>query len=170
MDQHHRAISVAEERFFGECNTRKGDEIMLSCFLSPLTWMIVPVVVLFTKWDALVSQAFQPEDLLLPLEDQLMRQRKHAEEKFNKRNVWGDLCKMEYPPKAYVKLESLYIVCFHFYSILFIILPDMDTSDRGCNILLEQTAAALNDQSLQMLLITTQEMNIMLCIEYAVRQ
>ena len=131
--------------------------------------MIVPVVVLFTKWDALVSQAFQPEDLLLPLEDQLMRQRKHAEERFSKRNVWGDLCKMKFPPKGFVKLEGLYIVCFHISSIISIILPDMDTSDRGCNILLEQTAAALNDQSLQILLITAQEMNIMLCIEYAVR-
>ena len=33
MDQHHRAISVAEERFFSECNTRTGDEfifVMLS--------------------------------------------------------------------------------------------------------------------------------------------
>ena len=126
--------------------------------------MIVSVVVLFTKWDAPVSQAFQPEDLLLPLEDQLMRQRKHAE-KFSKRNVWGDLCKMNFPPKEYVQLESLYILCFHFYFILFIISPDMDTSDRGYNILLEQTATALNDQSLQMLLITAQEMNIMLCID-----
>ena len=27
MDQHHRAVSVAEEKFFGECNTRKGGEL-----------------------------------------------------------------------------------------------------------------------------------------------
>ena len=131
--------------------------------------MIVPVVVLFTKWDVLVPLAFQREDLLLPLEDRLMRQRKHAEERFSKRNVWGDLCKMKYPPKAYVKLEGVYIVCPHFHSVLFIISSDMHRSDRGCNILLEQTAAALNNQSLQMLLITAQEMNIMLCIEYAIR-
>ena len=70
--------------------------------------MLVPVVVLFTKWDALVIQAFQPEDLLLPLEDQLLRQMEHAEQLFAKRNVWRDLCKMEFPPKAFVQLESLY--------------------------------------------------------------
>ena len=131
--------------------------------------MSVPVVVLFTKWDALVTQAFQPEYLLLPLEDQLLRQRRHAEERFTKRNAWGDLCKMEFPPKAFVQLESLYIACFHLYSILFIISPDMDTSDSGCSILLDQTATALNNESLQMLLVTAQEMNIMLCIQYAVR-
>ncbi|KAG8216340.1 hypothetical protein J3R82DRAFT_6414 [Butyriboletus roseoflavus] len=134
MDQFHRAVTFAEEKFFGECDTRK-----------------VPVVVLFTKWDALVIQAFQPEDLLLPLEDQLLRQRKCAEEAFTKRDVWADLCKMEFPPQAFVQLEN------------------MDTSDTGCNILLEQTAAALDDKSLQMLLITAQEKNIQLCIQYAVR-
>ena len=64
------------------------------------------------------------------------------------------------------KFVSIYL---HFYSILLIILSDMDTSDTGCNILLEQTAAALNDASLQMLLIKAQDKNILLCIEYAVR-
>ena len=29
MDQIHRAITVAEERFFGECDTRNGDEFLL---------------------------------------------------------------------------------------------------------------------------------------------
>ena len=57
----------------------------------------------------------------------------------------------------------------YFYSILLIILPDMDTSDTGCNTLLEETAAALNTESLQMLLVSAQEKNIMLCIEYAVK-
>ena len=131
--------------------------------------MLVPVVVLFTKWDALVIQAFQPQDLLLPPEDQLMRQRKHAEKSFTKRNVWGDLCKMKFPPKAFVQLECLCILSFYLYSVLFIILSGMDTSDTGCNILLEQTAAVLNDESLQMLLVTAQERNIILCIQYAVR-
>ena len=54
-------------------------------------------------------------------------------------------------------------------SILLTIFPDMDISDIGCNILLEKTAAALDDESLQMLLITAQEKNIMLCIEHAVK-
>ena len=46
----------------------------------------------------------------------------------------------------------------------------MDTSDTGCKRLLEETAAALNSESLQMLLVSAQEKNIMLCIEYAVKQ
>ena len=28
MDQIHRAVTVAEERFFGECDTRNGDEFL----------------------------------------------------------------------------------------------------------------------------------------------
>ena len=74
--------------------------------------MLVPIVVLFTKWDALVDQAFQPEDLLLPFEDQLLRQRKHAEERFTKRNIWRDLCKMNILPQASVQLESVYTYAF----------------------------------------------------------
>ena len=108
MDQLHRAITFAEEKFFGECDTRNGNEFLLMVVLSSLVWMLVPVVVLFTKWDALVTQAFQPEDLLLPLEDQHLRQRKCAEEMFTKRNVWRDLCTMEFPPQAFVQLEGLY--------------------------------------------------------------
>ncbi|KAH0829101.1 hypothetical protein J3R83DRAFT_2567 [Lanmaoa asiatica] len=98
MDQIHRAVTVAEERFFGECDTRN-----------------VPVVVLFTKCDALMIQVFHPEDLFLPLEDQLIRQRERAEEVFTKRNIWGDLCKMAFPPQASVQLASLFM-----YAILFI--------------------------------------------------
>ncbi|KAH0839442.1 hypothetical protein J3R83DRAFT_225, partial [Lanmaoa asiatica] len=153
MDQFHRAVTFAEEKFFGECNTRN-----------------VPVVVLFTKCDALMTQVFQPEDLLLSLEDQEIRWRECSKEMFAKRNVWGDLCKMAFPPKASVQLESLYMLSSLLCSILLIISLDMDTSDIGCNLLLAQTAAALDDKSLQMLLITAQEKNILLCIEYAVRQ
>ena len=121
MDQHHCAVTVTEERFFSECNTRTGDEFLLMMLSGSLVWVLVPVVVLFTKWDALVIQAFQPEDLLLPLEDQLVRQRKHAEDVFTKRNVWGDLSKMEFPPQAFVQLESLYAYALSlFYSINYI--------------------------------------------------
>ena len=69
--------------------------------------MIVPVVMLFTKCDALMIQAFQPEHMLLPPEDQLKRLRECGQEMFDKRNIWGDLCKMAYPPQASVQLESL---------------------------------------------------------------
>lgn len=45
----------------------------------------------------------------------------------------------------------------------------MNESDEGCNILLEETAAALSNESLQMLLVSAQEKNIQLCIGYAVK-
>lgn len=45
----------------------------------------------------------------------------------------------------------------------------MDTSDTGCDMLLAQTAAALDDESLQMLLVSAQQQNILLCIEYAIK-
>ena len=36
MDQIHRAVTVAEERFFGECDTRNGDEFL---------WMVISVLI-----------------------------------------------------------------------------------------------------------------------------
>ena len=46
----------------------------------------------------------------------------------------------------------------------------MHKSDNGCKLLLESTAAALNEEALQMLLVTTQHSNIMLCVSYAIDQ
>ena len=43
-------------------------------------------------------------------------------------------------------------------------------SDDGCNLLLEKTAEALNEEALQMLLVTTQHSNMMICIKYAVER
>ena len=45
---------------------------------------------------------------------------------------------------------------------------DMHKSNNGCQVLLERTAAALNEEAMQMLLITTQNSNMLLCIKYCV--
>ena len=47
---------------------------------------------------------------------------------------------------------------------------DMHKSDNGCKLLLESTAAALNEEALEMLLVTTQHSNMMICIRYAVER
>ena len=44
----------------------------------------------------------------------------------------------------------------------------MHKSDNGCKLLLESTAAALNEEALEVLLVTTQHSNMMICIGYAV--
>ncbi|KAF8554370.1 hypothetical protein OG21DRAFT_1440519 [Imleria badia] len=46
----------------------------------------------------------------------------------------------------------------------------MHKSNEGCSQVLEATTTALNEEALQMLLISTQEVNIALCVRYAVQQ
>ena len=38
MDQIHRAVTVAEEKFFGDCDTRNGDEFLF-IEVSVLIWL-----------------------------------------------------------------------------------------------------------------------------------
>ena len=46
----------------------------------------------------------------------------------------------------------------------------MHKYDEGCKDVLERTMAALDEEALQMLLVTTQHSNILLCIQYAVER
>src|SRR5882757_4756963 len=48
MDECHRAITKAEEKFFSECNTNSGIFMIVTSLIDS-----VPVIVVFTKFDAL---------------------------------------------------------------------------------------------------------------------
>ena len=45
----------------------------------------------------------------------------------------------------------------------------MHKSNEGCNMLLESTAAVLDEEALQMLFVSAQETNIELCIKNAIK-
>ena len=69
-----------------------------------------PVVVLFTKFDALVPVALgelAPADRRLPIQERLLKARSLIEGIFNRADVWGRLSKMTYPPKSCVRIEGL---------------------------------------------------------------
>jgi hypothetical protein len=46
----------------------------------------------------------------------------------------------------------------------------MNIDETDCGLLLEYTTGALGDEALQMLLISTQQTNLELCITYAVKK
>ncbi|KAG9308510.1 hypothetical protein JVU11DRAFT_11854 [Chiua virens] len=138
MDQYHRAVLAAEEKFFDECNTGN-----------------VPVVLVLTKCDALLLQglaALTLEEKKLPRKERLMRGQEIAENMLKNNPVWGRVESMRYKPTAKVELK------------------DLDKSDEGCKLLIERTVKALDEGVLQMLLVTTQHTNIMLCIESAMER
>ncbi|KAF8436219.1 hypothetical protein L210DRAFT_3407587 [Boletus edulis BED1] len=135
MDKIERAIQRSEEMFFEECDPNN-----------------VPVVVLFTKSDALQVKAMvklAPADRRLALQEGLSKIQPLMEEIFNSADVWGRLSKMTYPLISSVRLESIH------------------KANQGCNILLENTASILSDEVLQMLFVSAQETNIALCVKYA---
>ncbi|KAJ8593566.1 hypothetical protein M405DRAFT_810740 [Rhizopogon salebrosus TDB-379] len=137
MDEYHRAITTAEERFFSECDTNN-----------------VPVIAVFTKFDALSGVAHGELRMIpgLTRKDVFDKTPERVEEIFANANIWGRLCETPHPPKGYVCLAKM----------------NIDESD--CGPLLECTTGALGDEALQMLLISTQQTNLELCIMYAVNR
>ncbi|KAJ7251933.1 hypothetical protein C8J57DRAFT_1077810 [Mycena rebaudengoi] len=109
----------------------------------------VPVIAIFTKCDAVVSDAFQNlldegKDTDVPLVDQ------RAQEMLNTR--FADRLKsMGHPPADYVQVKDMH-------------------EDGHCEQLITKTAGALTNDALRLLLVSVQQNNIDLCIYYAVEQ
>ncbi|KAG9308221.1 hypothetical protein JVU11DRAFT_12238 [Chiua virens] len=138
MDQYHRSVLAAEERFFSECDTGS-----------------VPVILVFTKCDALLIRgmaALGPEEEKLSRDERIVIGWQNAERMLKVNPAWESVQKMMYPPNAYVELRELH------------------KSNEGCKLLLKRTVGALDEEALQMLLVTTQHTNMMLCIEFAFRR
>ncbi|KAG9310045.1 GTP-binding protein [Chiua virens] len=115
----------------------------------------VPVILVLTKCDALLLQglaALTPEEKELPREERLVRGHQNAESMLKKNTVWERVQSMKYPPKANVELR------------------DLDKSDKGSKLLIERTVKALDEETLQMLFVTAQHTNGMVCTEYAIER
>jgi hypothetical protein len=68
----------------------------------------VPVIAVFTKFDALSAVALGKLRRILGLtrKDQFERTPRLVEEIFANANIWGRLCGTRHPPKHYVRLAS----------------------------------------------------------------
>ncbi|KAJ8583589.1 hypothetical protein M405DRAFT_866917 [Rhizopogon salebrosus TDB-379] len=128
--------------------------ISMRLYVIVIFCVTVPVIAVFTKFDALSAVALgelrtKPG---LTRKDIFERTPELVEEIFANANIWGRLCGTRHPPKDYVRLAKM----------------NMDETD--CGPLLERTTGALGDEALQMLLISTQRTNLELCITYAVKK
>ncbi|KAF8728320.1 hypothetical protein AX14_006792 [Amanita brunnescens Koide BX004] len=110
----------------------------------------VPLVLIFTKFDALVIQ----EAVMLydfeEFEDKWGRARENAHITF-KNKYLAKVMSTEYPPKAYVRLE------------------DMHKPKRNCPELTQETANAIDNASLHELFVSTQMNNLNLCVKAALQ-
>ncbi|KAF8341925.1 hypothetical protein F5887DRAFT_1217198 [Amanita rubescens] len=109
----------------------------------------VPLVVIFTKFDGQIASEFvnlsDAKD-----EDKWERAREIAEINFQKVYL-PKVLDAKYPPKAYVRLE------------------DMDLPEKNCAELTQQTADAINDDSIHQLFVSTQMNNLDLSVKSALQ-
>jgi len=127
-----RPFTEAEKDFFSKVRTGK-----------------VPVIAIFTKFDAcndeaLKSEGLSPGDAAIQAPSRAM---------LDFQNSCKDLpiFKSNYPPKAVV------------------ILRDMNSVQSHCNELVKETAAALDGKILQTLFVSTQRNQMALCFQYAIQ-
>jgi hypothetical protein len=139
MDEASRSVTQAEINFFSQCDTGS-----------------IPVIVSFTKFDALYNDAYEQlrskGASRVKAEEQAP---KHAEESFES----GPQMTLLYhsqdirrPPKCHVCL------------------PNMDKDDADYGPLIERTAGTLDDEVVEQLFISTQQTNLELCMRYAVER
>ncbi|KAG2121424.1 hypothetical protein DEU56DRAFT_918181 [Suillus clintonianus] len=139
MDQASRCFTEAERKFFSCCDTGS-----------------IPVIVLFTKFDALYDVEFaRLTENGTSRKDTKKLAPKYAEETFAN----GPQLKFLYDPKTIRRPPKCH-VC----------LPDMDQDDADCGPLIERTAGTLDNEVLQQLFVSTQQTNLELCMKYAVEK
>ncbi|KAG1810344.1 GTP-binding protein [Suillus plorans] len=136
MDEACRSFTAAERKFFSQCDTGS-----------------IPVIILFTKFDALYDIAFkQLKKSKIPPEDAATRAPKHAEESFANGPQLKRLKDLPPPPKCHVCL------------------PDMNKDGADCSPLIERTAETLDNEVLEQLFVSTQQTNLELCMKYAIQR
>ncbi|KAG2139635.1 uncharacterized protein EDB93DRAFT_1298639 [Suillus bovinus] len=113
----------------------------------------IPVIVLFTKFDYLYNVAYtQLKSMGTSWKDAKALAPKHAEESFANGPQLNFLKDVPRPPKAYVCL------------------PSMDNEGADCGPLIEHTAAALDNEVLKQLFVSTQQTILELCMRYAIEK
>ncbi|KAG2147488.1 GTP-binding protein [Suillus bovinus] len=158
MDEHCRTFQRSEEKFFSECDTGHSEFPGLFSYacLGLNDPSSVPVLVIFTKFEALRPIAFgelKKELKGASVGECLKGIPQRVEELFMNTGVLDRLYdpKNCVHPKSHVRLEN------------------MDKPNTNCNILLEDTTLALDNEELQLCLISTQHSNLELCIKCAVK-
>ncbi|KAG2352117.1 era-like GTP-binding protein [Suillus spraguei] len=136
MDEASRSFTAGEVKFFSQCDTGS-----------------IPVIVLFTKFDAFYDVAYgELKSKGKSIKDARALAPTHAQESFANGPQLEFLKGVRLPPKCHVCLSN------------------MDKDDADCGPLIERTAGTLDSNVLQRLFISTQQINLELCMKYAVEK
>ncbi|KAG2062870.1 hypothetical protein BDR04DRAFT_1235631, partial [Suillus decipiens] len=137
MDEASRAFTKGEIKFFSQCDTGS-----------------IPVIVLFTKFDALYDTAYaELKSQGASMEEAEEQAPKRAEDLF----AMGPQLNFLYHSKDIRRPPKCHIC-----------LPNMDKDDADCGPLIERTAGTLDNEVLKQLFVSTQQTNLEVCMKYAV--
>ena len=129
---------------------------------------LIPVILLFTKFDALDARAFKaltPEEKKRQDAHALAQQR--SEERFRE-NELQRFSGFRYPPKDIIYLRSTLSLGLGGTILLTSIDMDDEEESHQCSKIIEITTANLHEQTLKHLLISVQKVNIKLWAKYAI--
>ncbi|KAF7343590.1 GTP-binding protein [Mycena sanguinolenta] len=146
----NRPLLEAEDQFFRISGTGKA-----------------PLIVIFTKFDGLVTKAFQQlraEGKKIPTANTGKVELAQRMLTMNYRDSLNDAT---FKPSAYVQLDGGFGPISQ--SDMLIDLPDMRQERSNCVELINETAKTLTDDALLLLFVSVQRNNIDLCIWWAVR-
>ena len=130
----------------------------------------VPVIAIFTKFDALHTVAFgELRDQGKGVRDAVAMAPKQAEHMFENGDYCGMLQATEFPPKSFVCMAGELIIYNDIEQIKFVF-EGMDKEHADCTALIKCTAEALDDDMLETLLVSAQQVNLEICVNYAVRR
>ncbi|KDQ21316.1 hypothetical protein BOTBODRAFT_99917 [Botryobasidium botryosum FD-172 SS1] len=136
----NRFMTAADKEFFNTIDTGS-----------------VPVIAIFTKFDALDSVAFSALSAQgIPFEEAQKRAPEYAKAQFDQ-ELMPLIEKLAHPPRAVVCLRNM-----HNKS-----LPDL--IQKAASELIEKTEAALDDDALKVLLVQAQYPNVELCLKAALK-
>ncbi|KDQ14848.1 hypothetical protein BOTBODRAFT_109525 [Botryobasidium botryosum FD-172 SS1] len=132
----NRFMTAAEQEFFNTIDTGT-----------------VPVIAIFTKFDALDAAAFSVlSNQGVPFAEAQRKAPEHARAKFDQ-ELLPLLEKLAHPPKAVVCLRR-----------------SPDVIQKAVSELIESTGTALDDSALKVLLVQAQHFNVELCIRAAINR
>jgi hypothetical protein len=127
----------------------------------------VPVVAVFTKMDALDSKAWN-ELVGQNISREEAKQRAPEQSlSIVKSQYMSELLAMRYPPKGSVYMRGM-ITALAIHPIMLTSFTwDMNKQSTECRQLIEETVSVLDDGNLQLMLVSTQQVSIEICVKYS---
>ena len=130
----------------------------------------VPVLVLFTKFDALLVHAMGELEEENHCDATLEALPARAMEIFERYKLPLRLAQSTYPPKSHVTMEGKCHLTNCIIDGIELSITEMHTENGDCSKLMEETAEMLNDEAIEQMFVSTQQISVELCTERALKR